>query len=252
LLSGIYFPSLKFDIFWSCIFESELFPFLSLPCPCLIHSRLFVLSSCLRFAPFFPFLSLGFRHFPPTPCPSGASVVLSCPIVSSVGPSVGIKLTPLLAFPTLTTDLPCLVLGPWGWLFRGKGGDQAPSLKSVVKHKNVDAYISKTLKIKKNFQTLQIILSSRFVATSFLLSLSLSMSLSLCFSLSLSFYVSFSFCLSLSLSLSFFFCFFVFLVLFVFVCILRFGWVGALRDRHAGSSFSMSLSLSLVLSRSSP
>ncbi len=44
LFSDIYFPSLKFDIFWSCIFESELFPFLCLPCPCLIHSRLFVLS----------------------------------------------------------------------------------------------------------------------------------------------------------------------------------------------------------------
>lgn len=61
-------------------FQTELFPFLFLPWLCLIHSRLFVLPSCLLFPLFCPFTSLGFRHFLP-PTPSGMSLVLSCLVV---------------------------------------------------------------------------------------------------------------------------------------------------------------------------
>ena len=52
-------------------------------------------------------------------------------------------------------------------------------------------------------------------------------------------------CLCLCHCLSFF-CFFVFLVLFVFVSVLRFGWDGAFRKRHAGSSFFVSFSLPIM------
>ena len=136
LLSHIYFPSRKFDILFCHEFSNWTFPFLSLPCPCLIHSRLFCLPSCLLLPPFCLVESLGFRHFSPS--------TMSLELKLGTGRSCGACCRPLgggsnwcPCWPTYTrtTDLPCLVFCSCGWLLRGKVGDQAPSLKSIAKTK---------------------------------------------------------------------------------------------------------------------
>ena len=78
------------------------------------------------FAPLPPLVSVTFLLRHPRAC------AWYCPVLWWEGPSLGVKLMSLSASPTLTTDLPCLDLCPLGWLVRGKGGDQAPSLKSII------------------------------------------------------------------------------------------------------------------------
>ena len=109
--------------------QTELF-LLSFPSLAMSRSsRLFYLPPSLLLPPICLLGAGGFRHFPP-PLPSGMSLVQSCLVVRR--PLAGwIKPVSLSAQPHLTTNLPCLDLGPLGWCVWGKGGDyQAPSKKS--------------------------------------------------------------------------------------------------------------------------
>ena len=130
LVKPYIYPKSKIWHYFVMNFQTELFP-LSFPTLAIMsHS----------FPPFCGLHVYFSRSFAPSPPLVSVTVLLHhpracawyCPVLWWEGPSLGVKLVSLSASPTLTTDLPCLDLCPLGWLVRGKGGDQAPSLKSVV------------------------------------------------------------------------------------------------------------------------
>ena len=109
--------------------QTELF---LLSFPSLAMSRSFppfLLSSFVTFAANLSFGSWGFPSLSSTTTLGHEpGTVLSC---GEKAPRCGIKPVSLSAQPYLTTNLPCLDLGPLGWCVWGKGGDyQAPSKKS--------------------------------------------------------------------------------------------------------------------------